>query len=169
MTQDAKNSNFSPLQSADPALTLLPEALVKWPGFLLAWVSDLAREVYARELAPLGIKSHHLGILTLLESDGPMVQARLGDRLTIVKPMIVSLINELEARSFVERRPHPTDRRAFEIHLLAQGRQCIRDADVISRAVTANFFGDLTSDEQQLLYQFLWRLARSNNRKHGTF
>jgi MarR family transcriptional regulator, lower aerobic nicotinate degradation pathway regulator len=130
---------------------------------MLAWVAHLAGEVYAQGLAPLGIKPQHLGILTLLESEGPMVQARLSDRLTIVKPVVVGLINELEARRFVERRPHPTDRRAFEIHLLDQGRQCIRDAEAVSRAATASFFGALSPEEQQTLYQLLSQLASSNS------
>lgn len=141
---------------------LLPESLLQWPGFLLAWVAEMAGDGYARALAPLGIKPQHLGILTLLASEGAMVQARIGDRLTIVKPVIVGLINELEARRFVERRPHPTDRRSFEIHLLPLGRQCIQDAEAASKAVTATFFSTLTRDELKLFNQFLRRLAESN-------
>ena len=141
----------------------LPESLVRWPGFLLAWVAALAGEAYAQRLAPLGIKAQHLGILTLLASEGPLVQARIGDRLTIVKPLVVGLVNELEARGFVERRPHPTDRRAYEVYLLPAGEECMHAAEAISRSATAAFFGALSPDEQATLYQFLWRLAQSNS------
>lgn len=168
MQADSENI-IAAIQSVDAFSLPLPQGLVQWPGFLLAWVADMAGETYARSLAPLRIKPHHLGILTLLESEGPLVQARIGDRLTIVKPVIVGLLNELEALRFVERRPHPTDRRAFEIHLLDAGRQCIREAEGISQAVTASFFRDLTHEEQQTLYQLLRRLASSNSRTQAAF
>lgn len=164
---DAEHNSSSSAPS-NPSPVLPPDSLGKWPGFLLAWVAELAGGVYARELTPLGIKPQHLGILTLLESEGPVVQARLSDRLPIVKPVIVGLINELEARGLVERRPHPTDQRAFEIHLLDKGQQCIDAAEKISQAVTTNFFSDLTDEEQQTFYHLLWRLANSNSRTDAT-
>ncbi len=147
--------------TVDPA-HFLPATLTKWPGFLLAWVADIGGQLYARSLRSIGVKSQHLGILTLLESDGPMVQARIGDRLSIVKPAIVGLLNEMEALGLVARRAHPTDRRAFEVHLLDAGRERLRSAEAISAAVTDDFFAALAPEERQLFHQFLSRLAVSN-------
>ncbi len=150
--------------AGEPA-ALLPTALTKWPGFALAWVADLGGRHYARSLRSLGVKPQHLGILTLLASEGPLVQARIGDRLSIVKPAIVGLLNEMEALGLVERRAHPTDRRAFEVHLCDLGRQRLGEAEAVNRAVTEEFFGALNAEERDLLHRLLLRLAASNAAK----
>lgn len=137
----------------------LPEDLTGWPGFTLAWAADEAGRLYAGMLATLGIKPQHLGVLTLLEAEGPMVQARIGDRLSIVKPAVVGLLNELEAMNLVERRPHPTDRRAFEVHLLEAGKQRVREAEDVSRRATEVFFAELEPEELRALHEMLTRLA----------
>jgi DNA-binding MarR family transcriptional regulator len=62
----------------------------------------------------------------------------------------------------VARRAHPTDRRAFEVHLLDAGRDRLRSAEAISEAATGEFFAALTPEERQLFHQLLLRLAVSN-------
>lgn len=42
------------------------------------------------------------------------MQARLSERLDVLQPVMMTLINELEAMCLVQRRPHPSDRRAVE-------------------------------------------------------
>jgi DNA-binding MarR family transcriptional regulator len=143
----------------------LPESLNKWTGFLLAWVTGVGARFYEEALTRVGIKPTHLAILTLLESEGPMVQARLSDRLSIFKPAMVGLLNELETLGLVQRRPHPSDQRAFEIHLLEAGEQRIHDAEAVSRAATAQFFASLASEEQQVFHALLVRLATSHSKK----
>ncbi len=98
---------------------------MRWTGFMLAWIADLGGQEYAQALATIGIQPQHLAILTLLEAEGPLVQARIGERLSLVKHTIVTLLNELEAWGLAERRPHPTDKRAFLIHITSDGQQRI--------------------------------------------
>ncbi|MDP4511385.1 MarR family transcriptional regulator [Nonomuraea sp. G32] len=64
-------------------------------------------------------------MLTQLQN-GPLVQARLSERLSVFKPVVVTLVNELEAMGLAERRPHPRDRRAVQVHLLPAGVQARR-------------------------------------------
>ncbi|WP_199434275.1 MarR family winged helix-turn-helix transcriptional regulator [Qaidamihabitans albus] len=49
----------------------------------------------------------------------------LGEHLGITKQAAVQLIDELDRRGYVERHPHPTDRRSRAIGLTARGRACI--------------------------------------------
>jgi len=139
----------------------LPESLTRWTGFMLSWLADLAGQEYEQVLATIGIQAQHLGILTLLEDEGPLVQARIGERLSLVKHMIVALLNDLEEWGLAERRPHPTDRRAFLIHITPDGLQRLRQAEEVSRDFAQIFFAELTSEEQQLFHSFLSRLVRS--------
>ena len=145
----------------------LPAALSRSTGFLLAAVADAATRDYSAALQKIGILPHHLGILALLQGEGPLVQARLGDRLQIVKPAIVGLVNDLERMGLVERRTHPTDGRAFEIHLLERGRRRIEEAASISETATAAFFGPLSRAEQKTFHSLLSRLASTHLTQGG--
>ncbi|MEV5720528.1 MarR family transcriptional regulator [Amycolatopsis mediterranei] len=135
-----------------------PARLRRWTGFLLAWVAASGAEHYGRALTSLNLKAHHLGVLILLQ-DGPMVQSRLSEHLGVFKPVMVSLINDLEALALVRRMPHPTDRRAVEVHLLPAGRSRIRTAEKVSRSATDEFFAPLTPAERRVFHDLLAKLV----------
>lgn len=140
-----------------------PVALARWTGFLLAWVAATGGQHYGKALSGLGLKDQHLGVLVLLQ-DGPMVQARLSERLGVFKPVMVSLVNDLEAMGLVVRRRHPTDRRAVKVHLLEAGEQRIREAERVSARVSDDFFGVLTPEERRTFHALLTKLATGPDR-----
>ena len=136
-----------------------PAALGRWSGFLLAWVAALAERHYVRALADIGLTPQQLGVLSLLRDGGPSMQARLSERLDVFQPVMVTLVNELEAQGLVERRPHPRDRRAVEVHLLAAGGRRIRRAERVSERATEEFLAPLTARERQTFHTLLTKLA----------
>lgn len=136
-----------------------PEVLTRWTGFLLNWVAAHAREAYEEVVAQVGLKPQHLGVLTQIEQ-GPMIQARLSDRLRVFKPVMVALVNELEAMGLAERRPHASDRRAMEVHILPAGVEKVREVDRLSEQASAEFFSPLTPQEQESLHGLLAKLAK---------
>jgi DNA-binding MarR family transcriptional regulator len=97
-------------------------------------------------------------VLVVLEG-GPMVQARLSERLQVFKPVMVTLVNELEAMGLVERRAHPRDRRAVEVHSLPAGAKRIREAERVSQRASEEFFAALTKAERQTFHDLLAKLA----------
>jgi DNA-binding MarR family transcriptional regulator len=137
-----------------------PEVLARWTGFLLSWVAASAGDHYGRALASVGLTAQQLGVLVLVR-EGPLVQARLSERLQVFKPVMVTLVNELEAMGLVERRPHPRDRRAVEVHLLRAGARRIREAERISARASEEFFAVLTPDERRTFHDLLAKLASS--------
>jgi DNA-binding MarR family transcriptional regulator len=135
-----------------------PEALARWTGFLLAWVAASGDEHYARALTSVGLHAQQLGVLVLLQ-DGPLVQARLSERLGVFKPVMVTLVNDLESMGLVQRRPHPRDKRAVQVHLLPAGIERIRDAEQVSERASEEFFGALTRQERRTFHDLLAKLA----------
>ena len=97
-------------------------------------------------------------MLVLLQ-DGPAVQSRLSERLGVFKPVMVSLVNDLEGMGLVRRKPHPTDRRAVEVHLLPAGRRRIEAAEKVSQAASDEFFSPLTTAERQTFHRLLTKLT----------
>jgi len=140
-----------------------PTELARWTGFLLAWVAASGRARYERALSSVGLTAQQLGVLVLLR-DGPLVQARLSERLDVFKPVMVTLVNELEAMGLVARRAHPHDRRAVLVHLLPAGTRRIREAERVSERASAEFFAPLTARQRQTFHHLLTKLARTEER-----
>src|SRR3954447_15527669 len=64
-----------------------------------------------------GITESELDALEYLEADGPLTQRQLGERLLLSSGGITVLVDRLERGGWVERKPHPTDRRAVLLEL----------------------------------------------------
>jgi DNA-binding MarR family transcriptional regulator len=63
----------------------------------------------------------------------------LGEHLGVTKQAAVQLVDELEKRGYVERRPHPTDRRSRLVSLTPRGWQCIERVVALSRQAEARW------------------------------
>jgi DNA-binding MarR family transcriptional regulator len=61
----------------------------------------------------------------------PMSMRELADALGIDPPNATVVVDDLEARGLVQRRPHPTDRRAKLVEATSEGRELARRADEI--------------------------------------
>jgi MarR family transcriptional regulator, organic hydroperoxide resistance regulator len=77
----------------------------------------------ARELDSLGLSLAEANVLAnLLAAEAPKVSTLVG--LTGYKATaLTALLDRLETRSLVERRPNPRDRRAVAVRLTPQGRR----------------------------------------------
>lgn len=56
-----------------------------------------------------------------LRLDGPLTPGEIGERVRLSSGAVTSLLDRLEARGFVKRTPHPSDRRSVLVHYLPQG------------------------------------------------
>src|SRR6516164_9794815 len=78
----------------------------------------LARDQMRSALASgAGISPADLDALEHLEAAGPLTQRQLGDRLSLTSGAITMLVDRLERAGWVDRRPHPTDRRYLLLEL----------------------------------------------------
>ncbi|THF67733.1 MarR family transcriptional regulator [Deinococcus sp. Arct2-2] len=137
----------------------MPTGADRWTGYALAWVTSLAGQQYAEGMASLGLQPAHAAILQMLHEAGPMNQNRLAERTRIDKAPMVGLLNTLEGLTLVERRPHPRDRRAFEVHLTPEGEGKLQEVENMNAQVTETFFAPLSAAEQRTLHDLLTRLA----------
>lgn len=146
----------------DPAWEPLPLSLARWTGHALYWATDLAGRLYAAAMADIGLAPPHVAVLQILADEGPMNQNRLARRTRVDKAPLVGHLNALQAQGLVERRAHPTDRRAFEVHLTPAGHAKLAEAERVNADVTDRFFAPLAPDERRTLHDLLTRLASSS-------
>ena len=161
-------SSHSPVVEIDPIIQSslrwepLPASLARWTGYALVWVTDLAGQLYAAGMAHIDLKPQHVAILQILSDEGAMNQNQLARRTRIDKAPLVGLLNSLETQTLVERRPHPTDKRAFEVHLTRTGEAKLIEAEQVNAEVTEQFFAPLAPTERQILHDLLTRLASTH-------
>lgn len=98
-------------------------------------------------------------VLVAITTETPSSQLSLARRLGIDKNAMTSVIDALEDRGFVQRRPDPTDRRAHQLVATEAGRALVLTARAALRAAEAELMQDLSTAEQTHLRQLLARVA----------
>jgi DNA-binding MarR family transcriptional regulator len=82
-------------------------------------------------LEPYGIDGRELAVLNALTGHDPLSQQQLARRLEVDRTTMVTLIDGLQRKALLERRPDPADRRKNLVALTDAGR------DVRGRAARA--------------------------------
>jgi DNA-binding MarR family transcriptional regulator len=83
-----------------------------------------------RERLGLGAGSGRIKVLFLL-TEQPMTLAQLAEAHGVDRPYATIIVDKLEQLGFVERRPHPSDRRSKVVSLTSAGRDAAALANSI--------------------------------------
>lgn len=130
-------------------------------AFLLSKVGVRAGQRFAERLAPLDLHPRDVGLLRAVAGLGHPSQQLLAARLGMAPSRIVGLVDSLERRGVLERRPNPDDRRAYELHLTDAGRALLGKVARIGAAHEAELSAPLDPDERRTLVRLLRRLAEA--------
>jgi DNA-binding MarR family transcriptional regulator len=123
---------------------------------LCGLVNGLARQIgeHVRErAATLGLTAAQA--TALRELNGPMTISELADRMSCEPSNATFVADKLEALELIERRPHPTDRRAKQLVLTADGA-ALRE-QLLALLVQDSPLAGLTLAEQSTLRGLLER------------
>ena len=115
-------------------------------GFLLKHAHLGFAGLAVAALAPYRIDGRELAVLTLLASQDLLSQQELAHDLGIDRTTMVALIDGLEAKGLVGRRPHPGDRRKNIVELTAAGRRTLAAATSAADDAERRFLGPLGLD-----------------------
>jgi DNA-binding MarR family transcriptional regulator len=94
-----------------------------------------------------------------LSRSGPSTQATLASALEVTPRTVTSLVDALESTGYVERRPHPTDRRAVLVVLTELGQQTMATMAREREQLAADLVGDLDRRRLEQLDEDLSRIA----------
>jgi DNA-binding MarR family transcriptional regulator len=128
-------------------------------AFLLAQVGGHAAARFAERLAPLELSPPHAGILRVLSKSAGLSQQELASMLKIHTSRLVGLLDELEARGFVERRGSEDDRRTYALHLTDGGRTILGEIGRVAREHQESLLASLGKAERDQLADLLQRIA----------
>ena len=108
--------------------------------------------------ADLGMRPVLFAMLAVISENPGINQTSLGRSLRIQRANLVPLINELMTRHLVDRRPHPSDRRAFALHLSREGAALFDEAVRRVRAHEERMLTRFGGEERKLLFELLNRI-----------
>src|SRR6476620_3629342 len=80
-------------------------------------------EITGRALEPLGITGRELAVLVARDAHEPLSQQEAAGRLGVDRTTMVDLVDSLERKELVERRPDPSDRRRTIVQLTPRGKR----------------------------------------------
>ena len=99
-----------------------------------------------------GISYPRMRLLSALHCKGPQIMSSLSEQLGVTPRNVTALVDALEEEGLVERRPHPTDRRATIIELTPRGAEtCGAIYDEHRGAVSELFVGLSEEDLRELI------------------
>ena len=110
-------------------------------------------------LTPTGVSPRELAVLLLLDGREPESQQQAAQRLGVDRTTMVALLDALEAKGLVARRPDSADRRRNVVELTDHGRTTLRHATRASDEAERRLLAALNADEATQLRELLTRLA----------
>jgi DNA-binding MarR family transcriptional regulator len=116
-------------------------------------------EVTGNALAPLRITGRELAVLVMLDAHEPLSQQQAAGQLGVDRTTMVDLVDGLERKNLVERRPDPADRRRNIVQLTADGQHALRDGGRAAQAAERRFLAALDPAEATQLRATLQRLV----------
>ncbi|MEU8582193.1 MarR family winged helix-turn-helix transcriptional regulator [Streptomyces abikoensis] len=123
---------------------------------LCGLVNGLARQISDHvRVAATGLGLTAPQATALRELSGPMTMRELADRMSCEPSNATFVIDKLECLGLLERHPHPTDRRAKQLILTAEGT-ALRER-LIAALSEDSPLSALTRDEKATLHALLDR------------
>lgn len=111
--------------------------------------------VFLQRMAPFGLRPVDFSVLTLIAHNPGITSRQLCAALDILPPNLVGMIKSLDKRGLIERRPHPTDRRAQGLHLSPAGKKLQKSAQATATRLESDVASRLSADELDTLKSLL--------------
>jgi DNA-binding MarR family transcriptional regulator len=142
-----------------PNPRLLGADLAADPAFLLARARAVTSGAANARLARLHLKVRSLSVLWLAGQGFGPSQRELSEFLGLDPSQVVALVDDLQGRGLVERRPDERDRRSRSIVATPAGLDLLEEALTEVRAAGDAGFASLTDDERKTLTELLTKVA----------
>jgi DNA-binding MarR family transcriptional regulator len=136
-------------------------------AFLLAQVGAHAAMRFAERISRHNLTPPDAGILRMLGNSGGISQQDLSTRLGIHPSRLVAILDALEERRLIERRPRADDRRQYALHLTPKGQEMLGEIGRIGREHMESLCASLSAAEREQLGELLQKIANEQGLSPG--
>jgi DNA-binding MarR family transcriptional regulator len=130
-------------------------------GYLLKHANMRLSELTEAALKPFNLNGRELGCLVVLDAMGPTSQQDAARRLGVDRTSMVALIDALEGKSIVVRRPFEEDRRRNVVEFTESGHELFLRALQASDAAESQFVSPLEDAAAALFRDHLRAVIRA--------
>jgi len=131
-----------------------------------AYLASQMAKGFARALqqraAKLGFSPGQFPILLELWSEDGLTQKQLLERVDIEQATMANTLSRMERDGLVERRPHPSDKRAQLIFLTDKAAAIQAEAIEAAMAADTDLLKDFRSFERELLLEYIRRILENS-------
>lgn len=124
-------------------------------GFLLHDVARLLGKRFEQRAKNLGLTRSQWQALAYLANNEGIHQAGLAEILEIEPITLVRILDKLAERGLIERRQHPTDRRAWLLYLRDEARPLMVDMRALGDLTRGEALSDVAPEDIDRLHDTL--------------
>jgi len=115
-------------------------------------------ELFLERLAPYGLKPVDFSVMSTIQHNPGVTSRQLCAALNLLPPNLVGLIQSLESRGLIDRRPHPHDGRAMGLHATAKGQALMVQAEQTASDLEIEKTAKLTPAQRKTLLALLQKI-----------
>lgn len=127
-------------------------------GFLINDVARLFRRNFNRQVQQLGLTQSQWQILAHLSRNEGMRQIQLAETLELQPISVARLIDRMQTAGWVERKPDPNDRRAFQLYLTEKATPILEQMRKHSAQIHTEALENISAEQEQNILQLLTRI-----------
>lgn len=142
----------SPAPSVDEVNTEYLESLV---GYNARRAALVIIELFLQRMAVYDLRPVDFSVISLIVHNPGITSRQLCAALGILPPNLVGMVNELEKRGLIAKRPHPSDGRATGLHPTPSGLELLQQAEKTAMALEAEATTRLSVAERKTLIRLL--------------
>jgi DNA-binding MarR family transcriptional regulator len=128
-------------------------------GFLLSQVGIHAARRFGERIAEVDLNPPLFRILNLIDAAEGRSQQAIGEAIQVPPSRMVALVDELEQRGLVERRPDPADRRVRALYLTRKGRNALTRGREIAAAHEQDLTRGMSEADRARLTKLLQKIV----------
>lgn len=117
------------------------------------------RKRVEEHIKSIGLNPTEFAVLELLYNNGEQPIQKIGDQVLIASSSITYVIDKLEGREFVVRKPSPDDRRITFASITSKGKAFMDEVFPDHKQAIVNIFAGLNKQEKELIIEQLKKLG----------
>lgn len=137
-------------------------------GYLIHEADRLMSRQFDRRMRALGLTRAQWWVLAQLYFNDGVTQSELAQELGFSKAALGGLLDRLEAKGWLERRPHATDRRAKRLYRTRQVGTLLHRMRGVALEMTTDMLAGLDRGDRATLMRLLGLVIRNLEAREGT-
>ena len=127
-------------------------------GFVLHDAARLMRKRFEQRSRHTGLTRSQWHVLAILSKNEGIHQKGLADLMEIESITLVRLLDKMQERNLIERRPHPSDRRVTQLFMTPEAVPLLDVLRGLGNQTRSEAMGDFSDEEQRQLFDLLSRM-----------